>query len=71
MTQKIKHWGKRYSPFAESICSTSGCMNEGSDFENGRVKCSRCLRGSLRLEVRGAEPQEPTLRTVRRLGHAS
>lgn len=71
MAHRIKHWGKRYSPIAESICSTPGCMNEGSDFEGGLVKCSRCLRGSLRLEVRGAEPQGPGLRPVRRLGHVS
>lgn len=71
MAQKIKHWGRRYSAFAESICATPGCMNEGDEFHSGRVWCSRCLSHSLRLEVTGAKSHGPTVRQVRRMGHAS
>jgi hypothetical protein len=51
MAREIKHWGKRYSAFTESICSSPGCMNEGTDYREGRVWCIRCLNHSLRLEV--------------------
>ena len=71
MAHRIKHWGKRYSPIAESICSTPGCMNEGDEFRGGRVWCVRCLGHSLRLEVAGAVSQRTAVRQVRRLGHTS
>ncbi len=57
----IKHWGKRYSAFAETICSTPGCMNEGADYDRGQVKCTRCLVNALRLEA----PRANARRTAR------
>ena len=62
-----KHWGKRYDPVEESICSADACMRGGVEIEGGKVKCSRHL--TLRLEVaRGQNTTSVQMRGVRRLG---
>jgi len=61
-----KHWGKRYNPAEESICSAPGCMRGGVDFEQGRVKCSNHL--TLRLEVTNARHSTHGLPVLRRMG---
>lgn len=61
---RYKHWGQRYDPISENICSEPACLNEGADYEDGRVKCARHLGNSLRLEVTGG-PRMSTFRRVR------
>jgi len=63
-----KHWGKRYDPVEESICSADACMRGGVEIEGGKVKCSRHL--TLRLEVaRESVTTNARVLGVRRLGH--
>jgi len=63
-----KHWGKRYDPVEESICSADACMRGGVEIEGGKVKCSRHL--TLRLEVaRESATTNARVLGVRRLGH--
>jgi hypothetical protein len=62
-----KHWGKRYDPVEESICSADACMRGGVEIEGGKVKCSRHL--TLRLEVaRGTTQTTYAVSGFRRLG---
>ena len=62
---RYKHWGYRYDPISENICSEPGCTREATDYEAGRVKCARHLGNALELIN---APSRSQVRAVRRLG---